>query len=186
MSAFNVETVGQSAQSFAQSEVAAQGAVEQMAVVLGQKPSFELWEAAFKVWSTAYADSAKCSAETALRASSRFCKRLNETYGVTKPKATTAKAVEIDAKRQEANSAADDWAAKCGYDTETMRTLAADFYATGNKEGFKIAELAIKTVEKEAKALASDAVKDLKDTLRKLMKDASADKLQAAIEALKP
>ena len=184
MSAFNVEVVGQSAQSFAQSEVAAQGAVEQMAVVLGQKPSFELWEAAFKVWSTAYADSAKCSAETALRASSRFCKRLNEAYGVTKPKATTAKAVEIDAKRQAEKDAAEDWAAMQGQDMETMRSAAADMYAAGDKAGFKVAELAIKTMEKEAKALSVDAVKDLKDTLRKLMKDASADKLQAAIDAM--
>tara|TARA_R110000868_G_scaffold1977_1_gene15668 strand:- start:48 stop:605 length:558 start_codon:yes stop_codon:yes gene_type:complete len=185
MSAFNVEAVGQSAQNFAQSEVAAQGAVEQMAVVLGQKPSFELWEAAFKVWSTAYADSAKCSAETALRASSRFCKRLNETYGVTKPKATSIKAVELDAKRKAEAEAADNWAAENGQDLKVMKKSAAKMYAAGNTAGFKVAELAIKLIEKESKALSVDAVKDLKEELRKLMKAASAAQLQAAIKALK-
>jgi len=185
MSAFNVDHVGQSAQSFAQSEVAAQGAVEQMAAVLGQKPSFELWEAVFTVWSTAYADASKCNDAAVKMARSRFYARLKVTFGIEKPKATSPKAIEIDAKRQEANSAADDWAATCGYDMETMRTLAADFYATGNKAGFKIAELAIKTVEKEAKALSVDALRDLKEELRKLMKEATADKLQNAINALK-
>ena len=181
---FAVEVVTDAGLSFAKSEVMAGIAVANVAEVLGQKPTYELWEAVFTVWTKAYQTSAACNDDAVKMARSRFYARLTNAYGVTKPKATTAKAVEIDAKRVEANSAADDWAAKCGYDTETMRTLAADFYATGNKEGFKIAELAIKTVEKEAKALASDAVKDLKDTLRKLIKDATADKLQAAIDAM--
>lgn len=184
MSAFNVEAVGQSAQSFAQSEVAAQGAVEQMAVVLGQKPSFELWEAVFKVWGTAYQTSAACNDDAVKMARSRFYVRLKATYGVSKPKATSPKAVEIDAKRVGLNKAAEDWAAMQGQDIEIMRTLAADMYAAGDKVGFKVAEVAIKQIEKEAKALAGDAVKDLKDTLRKLMKDANAAQLQAAIDAM--
>jgi hypothetical protein len=185
MSAFNVEAVGQSAQSFAQSEVAARGAVEQMAVVLGQKPSFELWEAAFKVWSTAYADSAKCTAETALRASARFSARLNETYGIEKPKSTSPKAVELAAKRKAETEAADNWASEQGQDLKAMKKAAAKMYASGNTAGFQVAELAIKGIEKENRELSADSLKDLRDELRKLMKAASADKLQKAINALK-
>ena len=184
MNTFDVELVTDAGMSFAKSEVMAGQAIANIARELGQNPSFDLWEGIFTVWTKAYQSSVGCNDDAVKMARSRFYARLKATYGVSKPKATTAKAVETDAKRQEANSAAEDWAAQNGQDIETMRTLAADMYAAGDKVGFKIAELAIKTVEKEAKALSVDAVKDLKDELRKLMKDASAAKLQAAIDAM--
>jgi len=184
MSAFDVEVVTHAGLSFAQSEVMAGQAVANIATVLGQSPVFELWEAVFTVWTKAYQTSAACNDDAVKMARSRFYARLKNAYGVSKPKATTAKAVETDAKRQEANSAAEDWAAQNGQDMETMREEAAALYAAGDKAGFKIAELAIKGIEKEAKALAVDAVKDLKETLRSLIKTANAAQLQAAIDAM--
>jgi len=184
MSAFDVELVTDAGMSFAKSEVMAGQAVANIATVLGQSPVFELWEAVFTVWSKAYQASSGCNDDAVKMARSRFYARLKNAYGVTKPKATTAKAVETDAKRHVYYSAAEDWAAQNGQDIEVMRSAAATLYASGNKAEFKIAELAIKTVEKEAKALSVDALRDLKNELRSLIKTASADKLQAAINAM--
>ena len=185
MDAFNVELVTDAGMSFAKSEVMAGQAIANIARELGQNPSFDLWEGIFTVWTKAYQSSVGCNDDAVKMARSRFYARLKATYGVSKPKATNQKAMEIDAKRAEANSAAEDWAAMQGQDIETMRSAAAELYAAGDKVGFKIAELAIKAVEKEAKALSVDAVRDLKEELRGLIKTATAEKLQKAINALK-
>jgi hypothetical protein len=184
MNTFDVELVTDAGMSFAKSEVMAGQAIANIATVLGQSPVYELWEAVFTVWTKAYQASAGCNDDAVKMARSRFYARLKNAYGVSKPKATTAKAVETDAKRQDAQTAAENWAAQCGQDIELMRSAAATLYASGNKAEFKIAELAIKAVEKEAKALSVDALRDLKETLRGLIKSANAAQLQAAIDAM--
>ena len=86
------EVIANSAKLFAQSEIAGQKAVEELAGALTEKPTFTTWESIRQEWTADYIAARKCNDEAGAKAWQRIAKRMEETYNLFKPKAETKKA----------------------------------------------------------------------------------------------
>lgn len=91
----------ESGKLFAVSELDAAKSFEIFARSVGEKPTYEVWTENRTNWVNGYTEAKpQAKGNSADQAFSRFVRRLNETFGITAPKATSEAAVKKAAERQ--------------------------------------------------------------------------------------
>jgi len=100
--------------AFADSELTADESILNHAKLLGDKPSFDSWEAGRLAWCLGYGAGKGFASDSdnTYKAWSRFSSRLEKAYGLTKPKKATKEAEAKQDQREKAKSAIDDLKAK--------------------------------------------------------------------------
>ena len=105
MSTYDKSVVIESAKAFAQSELMGDGAVRSTTEQMGETPTFAHWEIVRLDWVPAYQAAKKCNVDAANAGWGRLAKRMNDAYGLDKPKAEGA-ASDKATKRESAKAEA--------------------------------------------------------------------------------
>lgn len=184
MSNYNKAIVVESAKAFAQSELMGDGAVRSTTEQMGEAPTFAHWEVVRLDWVPAYQSAKKCNVDAANAGWGRLAKRMNEAFGLSKPKAEGAASTKAD-KREAAKadsaklvkqagvtekSTARDILALAGKATGAQQKALTDAAIVKNKETEKAVSKA-KTVRKAAMCKALKLCNDDKtlDSISKLL-----------------
>jgi hypothetical protein len=154
--AFDSVAVKQAAIAFHASEVQADESVKAVALAMGTKPTFTLWNLVSTQWQSDYKAAAKCSEDASRKAWSRLAARMNKNYGLEKPTAVT-----VDSKKKAAARAEDTKAVKAvlakhkGDSAAIMKEAAAAFELGKAQEARTLQKAAM-----HAAAAADKAVKE--------------------------
>lgn len=154
--AFDTVAVKAAAVAFYASEVQADESVKAIALAMGTKPTFTLWNLVSTQWQGDYKAAAKCSEDASRKAWSRLAARMNKNYGLEKPPALTA-----DSKKKQAARAEDTKAVKAvlanhkGDSAAIMKEAAAAFELGKAQEA--------RTLQKAAMQAAAAADKAMKE-----------------------
>ena len=129
MSTYDKSVVIESAKAFAQSELMGDGAVRSTTEQMGETPTFAHWEMVRLDWVPAYQTAKKCNVDAANAGWGRLAKRMNEAYGLDKPKAEGAASAKAD-KRESAKAEAVELVKKAGI---TEKSTAKEILALAGK-----------------------------------------------------
>lgn len=187
-----VDQADQAGELFAKSEIDATQALELFARSVGTAPSFDTWVSKRLSFVNAYVRTKPTAkGNSADQAFSRFARRLNDSFGIVAPKATSEAAI---AKREQRAKKDAELLAKHGDMTPTLlraqlkaayQTLADQPTSAVAKAQTKELEKVLKIKTKDSDAKEREELKGLRDQLRDLAKDcADSDKLQQAIDIL--
>lgn len=187
-----VDQADQAGELFAKSEIDATQALELFARSIGTEPSFDTWTAKRMAFVNAYVRTKPTAkGNSADQAFARFARRLNESFGIIAPKATSEAAI---AKREQRAKKEAELLAKHGDATPTLlkaqlqaayKTLADQPTSAVAKAQTKELEKVLKIKTKDSEAEQREELKGLRDQLRNLAKDCTdSDKLQQAIDIL--
>lgn len=187
-----VDQADQAGELFAKSEIDATQALELFARSIGTEPSFDTWTAKRMAFVNAYVRTKPTAkGNSADQAFARFARRLNESFGIVAPKATSEAAI---AKREQRAKKEAELLAKHGDATPTLlkaqlqaayKTLADQPTSAVAKAQTKELEKVLKIKTKDSETEQREELKGLRDQLRNLAKDCTdSDKLQQAIDIL--
>ena len=98
---YDTNAVKAAAILFAQTEINGDKAVSDIAKILGDKPSFEAWDAIMGEWKAAYQIERKCTEDAGRKAVERIVARLGAAFALEKPRAENKVAVAKSEKRAE-------------------------------------------------------------------------------------
>ena len=152
MSTYDKAVVLESAKAFAQSELMGDGAVRSTAEQMGETPTFAHWEIVRLDWVPAYQAAKKCNVDAANAGWGRLTKRMNDAYGLDKPKAEGTASTKAD-KREVAKAEATKLVSDSGItaDSTAEQILALAGKATGAKQAALVQAAVVKS-KADAKA----------------------------------
>ena len=153
--AFDSAAVKAAAIAFHASEIQADESVKTVALAMGTKPTFTLWNLVSTQWQSDYKAAAKCSEDASRKAWSRLAARMNKNYGLEKPAAVTAESKKKAAARAEDTKAVKAVLQKHKGDSAAIMKEAAAAFELG-----KASEA--RTLQKAAMQAASEADKAVK------------------------
>lgn len=187
---FDETQVESAAINFATSEVLGDEAVKTVAVVMGAKPSYTLWNLVSAKFCLSYQKERECADTAAAAAWLRLANRIKAAYGIEKPKAPSKAAVKVAAVRAKTEKAVK--AAVTKHKTvAALRRQAGEALESGRPEQADIFLAAAKTCEKEEKKASAEKLAKRWEALAVKMKAAkkSADErilsaMEKAIETL--
>jgi hypothetical protein len=162
MSAYDKSVVVESAKAFAQSELMGDGAVRSTTEQMGEAPTFAHWEVVRLDWIPAYQSAKKCNVDAANAGWGRLAKRINEAFGLDKPKAEGAASTKAD-KREAAKAESVKLIEKAGItaDSTAEQILAKAGKAVGAQQAALVQAAVVKSkADAKAESVAFTALKD--------------------------
>lgn len=182
----------QSGRMFAKSEIDANEALEVYARTLGVEPTFEHWSNCRVDWVNAYVSvKPQAKGNSADKAFARFKARLNESFGIEAPKATSEAAEKKAAER--AKKAAELEARFSGYSDTDLKGMLQKAYEDQAKNPMKKSALlgelerAVKQRIKASESENRDALKTIRTRLFNLAKACTDPiRIEAACDVLDP
>ena len=180
MSTYDKAVVIESAKAFAQSELMGDGAVRSTTEQMGETPTFAHWEAVRLEWVPAYQTAKKCNVDAANAGWGRLAKRMNEAYGLDKPKAEGTASTKAD-KREAAKAEAVKLVEKAGItaDSTAEEILAKAGKAVGAQQTALVQAAVVKSkADAKAESVAFTALKDETAKAVKLTDSATLAKIR--------
>ena len=175
MSTYDKSVVIESAKAFAQSELMGDGAVRSTTEQMGETPTFAHWETVRLDWVPAYQAAKKCNVDAANAGWGRLAKRMNDAYGLDKPKAEGAAGEKAD-KREAAKADAVKLVEKAGVtaDSTAEEILAKAGKAVGAQQAALVQAAVVKSkADAKAESVAFTAL--IADTAKALKAASAAD-----------
>ena len=173
--------------AFADSELTASESLLSHAKLLGDKPSFILWEAGRLAWCKGYADNKQLGIndDATYKAWSRFAKRLENDYGMTKPKKTdNVDSVKKAESRGKAKTIVEDLKAKTYEELQSEIDMLLAKPTLDNVNKSKPFLKAIEEKRKEGLKDRMDSIKTIQNEITGLVKKCFDEVQLQAIHAI--